>query len=103
MGKLLQHKHRRQHKPYNNKMFPVLNIIILDKVGVVVVEHKEEAVEVVVVMVVVMNLLLLLNRKTSVSNSIKERMEYIYVLVDFLDGLVCMYIYIYVYGCRMEE
>merc|ERR1712238_147192 len=46
------------------------------------------------VMVVVMNLLLLLKRKTSVSNSIKERMEYIYVLVDFLDGLVCMYIYI---------
>ena len=76
-----------------------------------VVEHKEEVVEVVVVMVVlvphvmvvVMNLLLLLKRKTSVSNSIKERMEYIYVLVDFLDGLVCMYIYIYVYGCRMEE
>merc|ERR1712238_104134 len=101
MGKLLQHKHRRQHKPYNNKMFPVMNIIILDKVGVVVVEHKEEVVEVVVVMVVlvphvmvvVMNLLLLLKRKTSVSNSIKERMEYIYVLVEFLDGLVGIYIY----------
>merc|ERR1711957_1076520 len=66
-----------------------------------VVEHKEEVVEVVVVMVVlvphvmvvVMNLLLLLKRKTSVSNSIKERMEYIYVLVEFLDGLVGIYMY----------
>merc|ERR1711957_189627 len=79
------------------------------------VEHKEEVVEVVVVMVVlvphvmvvVMNLLLLLKRKTSVSNSIKERMEYIYALVEFLDGLVGMFLYtIYIhdiYICKMDH